>query len=279
MRTILFPTDFSPAADHAFTFALHLAAKLKAEICFLHAYNMAATADMLAPGDFLESLRREEEENARRHLDQYQRRIQQEAGQQIPVRSVVRAGFPTEVIQEVCDSEAIDLIVMGTRGASSRFDAWLGSITTQVMEQVRLPVLAVPEKAHYQGLRSIAYASDLLEKDLTVAQRLGELSRALGADLHCVHVRKPSEAALSESEFQHFRDMYRQDTGHAGLELYVLADNEVAERLDTFMEAHHVHLLALANRRLGFWERLFSPSLSRRLALHSDKPLLIFQAD
>ncbi|TAE49810.1 MAG: universal stress protein [Bacteroidetes bacterium] len=274
MKKILFPTDFSPAANQAFTFALHLADELQAEIIFLHAYNLMVTGEMLAPADFLQSVRDEEELRSVKEFQAAQQRALQEAHNPIKITPLIRMGFASDVILEACDREKPDFIVMGTKGAGNALETVVGSITTQVMSDCKLPVLAIPENAAFRGLKRIAYATDFREKDAHISAWIGKLVKGLDAGLVGVHIHPESEAPLSEEEIASLTAMYRSDSGISDMSMYVLIDNEIEERLEAFVETQDIHILALARRQRNFWSRMFDPGLSRRLALHSDKPLL-----
>ena len=276
MKKILFPTDFSTVADNAFTYALHVAEKLGAEIVFLHVYNLAAMEDLMAPVEFFEALMKQEDEQARKEMRRYEQRIQEEAGQAIPITPVIQPGFAAETITEYCRQASPDLVIMGTKGAHNRVDAFLGSVTTAVLDQVEVPVLAVPEGANFQQLARIAYATSFEERDETATRLLGDLSRTLEAEVVCVHVRVDQDRAKQGQDLQGLAEMYRQDMGLKSMKLYMLKDEPVAAGLSNFIEDKEVDLLAVATHRRGFLERLTHRSLTRELALHQQTPMLVF---
>jgi nucleotide-binding universal stress UspA family protein len=276
MKKILFPTDFSEVADNAFTYALHVAERLEAEIFFLHVYNLAATEDLMAPTEFFEALMKEEHEQAQQALQRYEQRIQQEADKALAIHPVIRPGYAAEVIAEYCRQEAPDLVIMGTKGAHNRVDAFLGSVTTAVLDQVEVPVLAVPEGATYQQLDRIAYATSFEERDEPASRHLGEISRALQAEVVCVHVRVEQDKVRQGQDLQGLAEMYRQDMGLPGMKLYLLKDAPVADGLAHFIRDKEIDLLAVATHHRGFFERMVHRSLTRELALHQQTPLLVF---
>lgn len=72
----------------------------------------------------------------------------------VEIHTISRYGNLIVQINTIARAAAnIDLIVMGTRGASGMMELFFGSNTADVIEQVRVcPVLAVPSKARYSGI-------------------------------------------------------------------------------------------------------------------------------
>jgi hypothetical protein len=51
---------------------------------------------------------------------------------------------------------------MGMKGEHQRLDKWMGSVTTNLMMKAPCPVLAIPEKATYEGIKKITLATSLV---------------------------------------------------------------------------------------------------------------------
>lgn len=63
------------------------------------------------------------------------------------VATIVRRGSPRQVILDVADEIAADLIVMGTHGRSG-FKRWvLGSVAEHVVRNSQIPVMVVRQTA------------------------------------------------------------------------------------------------------------------------------------
>ncbi|MDX2286273.1 MAG: universal stress protein [Bacteroidia bacterium] len=278
MKKLLFPSDYTPAADAAFPFAVRIASAYGSEILLVHAYSIALTADMVAPNEYYGELVAEEERRAGEQLIRYQEEARRLAGQDIPIRLFVRSGFATDVIEELCEAEEPDMIIMGTNGAANWLDARLGSITTQVIQSAHIPVLAVPAEARYQGIHEIVYASDYAEKDLSVSSRLGDIARKVGARLNCVHVAATPQPVPAGFDLTTIQALYRQETGFADLQLSEVRAEDVISGLSDYLELHPADVIALTTRHRSFFARVFNPSVTRELALYSRRPLLVFHA-
>jgi nucleotide-binding universal stress UspA family protein len=139
---ILVPTDFSPAAEIAVSYALDLAAQEGAAIHLLHVVGdlalTAAYADALAIE--LPGLRESLVADAQRRLDQVAA-----AAQATPVAittGVLVGGVASVITGEAADRGA-DLIVMGTHGRGGFAHALLGSVAERIVRTAPCSVLTV----------------------------------------------------------------------------------------------------------------------------------------
>ena len=66
----------------------------------------------------------------------------------LPHRLLVIEGPAAEVLLTTADREAVDLIVVGSRGAGGFAELLLGSTSLRVVEQSDRPVLVVPAADH-----------------------------------------------------------------------------------------------------------------------------------
>ena len=140
VRKILCPIDFSRHADLVVEWAAHMAEEHDSELVLLHAYHLPVEFQQLEgaylPADFWDSVK----EEAERSLAAYAEKIRATG---IPVKQIVREGYPASVIEEESISENADMIVMGCRGLSGLKHLLLGSIAERVVQKSHCPVLTV----------------------------------------------------------------------------------------------------------------------------------------
>jgi nucleotide-binding universal stress UspA family protein len=144
IRTILVPTDFSPAAELAIATAHQLLAPLEqdARLILLHAFNLPV--EYTAYGVIPTSLRYMEDTGleAERRLYEAAQALQREG---LVVETVAREGDPAHVIAEEAEKRGVDLIAMGTRGLSGlrHLLLLLGSNAERVVEYAPCPVMTI----------------------------------------------------------------------------------------------------------------------------------------
>jgi nucleotide-binding universal stress UspA family protein len=276
MKTILFPTDFSPHANNAFAYALHMAELLGAELLLLHAYHYTNTGNFFIPAELIDGLNLEEKEKALTELKRYEQKIQQEPGKKVNARPILVQGFAIDEILELEKTHDIDLIIMGTHGATSMQDRVLGTVTATVIEKASCPVLAIPAQCTWRGIRHIAYGTNFEEKDLRVPEGLPELARLFHARISCVHINpEPSDGWERLQQF--FREeLFRLEIDPDQMELFILKHPDIIEGLNTFTQENEVDILATLTHKHGFIERILQKSITRKISHVSHVPLLAF---
>ena len=135
--TILVPTDFGEAADHAFDYALALAAKLGARIVLLNVLRLPTLGLVEIGAVVTEGTMHSMHSSAQAGLD---RRAERSA---VAVDTLVRTGEPHAVILEVATEARADLIVMGTHGRRGIRRLLLGSVAEAVVRSAPCPVLTL----------------------------------------------------------------------------------------------------------------------------------------
>lgn len=142
IKTILVPTDFSDFAEHAYRWALGLAADCKAKIVLL---NAAPTMSNLTfpESAYYPDLGRIERElivDAEKRVNEF---ATKKGTSPVAVETRVTSG---EAIWEICrvaEKEGADLIIMGSHGRTGLSHVVLGSVAERVVRHAPCPVLVV----------------------------------------------------------------------------------------------------------------------------------------
>jgi nucleotide-binding universal stress UspA family protein len=271
MKTILFPTDFSPVAGNALRFAFLLAERLEARIDLLHVYHYQLIDIDLMPNPVLQAMEREQLSVAKDSFQRYARQLQGNLAKEVPVAFHIEQGFAVEEIVAKAKELAPDLIVMGATGASNLIEEVFGSTTSGVLQQVNASVLVVPKRASYQPIRRIALATDLRPSEPQPVSRLIEWTRLLGAEVYRVHITS------SDRKAEVIPASYPQPQSTNPFEqipLHVLPHDQVLEGLDEFIRHQQIDIMALIPHKRSFWEQWWHPSLTRRMLLHAHTPVL-----
>lgn len=142
VRTILVPTDFSPAARRAIDQAERWLAAVDApaRLVVLHAYHLPVeyTAYGAVPTSlhFSQDAARQAEEQLTALADELRR-------EGLTVDTVAREGYPPEMILEVAEEKDVDVIALGTHGRTGLRHLLLGSNAERVVQRAPCPVLTV----------------------------------------------------------------------------------------------------------------------------------------
>lgn len=270
MKTILVPTDFSPAANNAARYALALAGSLEAEVILYHTYHLpVSTAEV----PMLAIPAAELEQSSMQRLEECRTELLREAGARIQVTCITTPGFAVDEINDIVESRGIDLVVMGNSGHGKIRHTFWGTVTTGVLEQIRKPLLIVPEGAGFNPLSRIGFACDYCsEVSPAVMRELKELTETFHSELCLISVEKPDEKISSEKALA----AVRLETELAGVQhsIHFPVSKNVVEGLLEFEQEHKVDLLVMIPRQHSFLEKLFHPSQTRGMVFHSNIPVL-----
>ena len=142
IKRMLIPTDFSPASEIAFNYAIDLAVRQGASVHLLHVIDDGSFATAYPDGFYVElpGLRAQLMDEATRRLDGLSALC---AAAGLAATIEVAVGRPAPVITETAKSRGTDLIVMGTHGRSGFAHLVLGSVAERVVRIAPCAVLTV----------------------------------------------------------------------------------------------------------------------------------------
>lgn len=269
--TILVPTDFSDLSKVAVRYAIRLAGKLKANIILLTVVNANATSQMI-----LKSKRLEEEliEIAKQDAAQLIDEVKQENKDGMEISFQYLVGFPVEsVIEHFVVDNKIDMIVMGTKGATGLKKVLMGSNAVAVIDNSSVPVIAVPGESEFSQINKIVYATDMdnLQDEIKTIAMFADL---FGASVEVVHVL-PTDSA-KEIDIAGIQDELVKVTKYPKISFHVSKNNHIGEEVDAFVAREKADMVTMFTHKLDFYEKLFGKSVTRQLAFHGHVPLLTF---
>lgn len=142
IKRMLVPTDFSPASEIAFAYAVDMATRQGCTVHLLNVIDDASFATAYPDGFYVElpGLRTQLVDEATGRLDAMAARCRA-AG--VSATTEVSVGRPARVIAETATVRGTDLIVMGTHGRSGFAHLVLGSVAERVVRVAPCPVLTV----------------------------------------------------------------------------------------------------------------------------------------
>lgn len=271
MVNILVPTDFSDLSKVAVHYAIRIANKLDGNVTLLHAIDIQDTVrSTIRRKNNSRDILKEVKED----FEVFLQEINKDVRAKIPVKCrISRAGSFQEIVKKNSKRLRTGLIVMGTRGASGLKKAILGSNTTTVIENSKVPVLAVPEKAHFKTFRNIIYATDLkqIEKELDM---LIPYVERFGSTVHILHVMRNGRNIASVEERV---EKAVAKTGYKNIVTIVTVDDDIDGAIQQYINVSKADLLAMFTHQTTFYEKLFDRSITRKMAFHSTIPLLAFK--
>ncbi|MEN0005334.1 MAG: universal stress protein [Bacteroidota bacterium] len=264
MFKILVPTDFSAHAHNALAYAIDLANAVNGSIEVLHIYQVYSTTGMFV--SVASHLERDAQTDMDALLQKFRPRLQPTA----QLSGKILKGDAIPMICSHATATNVDLIVMGTQGATGLKEIFIGSVTNGVLKQTRIPVLAIPKDGSYQSLKSIVLAVDdnAIEHKETIGVLL-QLSKALSAHLLIFH-QDDGDDDLGVHGHLHNHLAGVEHSFH-----FELNRNAISESIRDFAATKNAGMLAMIRRKRGLWEGLFHVSATTREVFETEIPLLV----
>lgn len=276
MKNILCPTDFSQNAENALKFAVEISRQVSGNLILFHAYSVQLI-DPNMPAEIYLSAYQEEEKSAKESLEDLKNRIvnanKDESGKDIfTTEAVVSQGLVVEETLSMIKDFKIDLVVMGTHGASGITELILGSNTASVIEKSPVPVLAIPHNTSMRELRKIVYAYDDIKSGLPSFHKLLEFASIYDSDITLLHIIESGKDTeeLNKKEFEKIKSA----TDYKKLSLELVREEKVLEGINDYVNTHDVDALAMTIKKRNLFDRIFNKSLTKKMAYHTRVPLL-----
>lgn len=266
MKTILVPTDFSKAADNAAEYAVQLSKKINAKVVLFHVYHIPISDPIVSSTVFTPKELQEISDNT---LNDKVTELQAKTGVYISCFS--KMGF---AVDEIIEEEGnYDLIVMGMKGAGPITEALFGSISTDTLRKTKKPVLIIPESAKYKDPKNIVFACDYeANTNMKSLDALKEIAKTFDGNISIVNVIKDKNLiSVDEAVTGVKLDHKLHDVNHS----YFFPENDnLIEGINDFAHRNEADMIAIIPHRHNLIERLFQRSISKKIAFHTDLPLL-----
>jgi len=271
MKNILLPTDFSANAKRAIRYALFVFGE-KAKYTLLNTYEVphAGAPMLISISDILakESLKSLNEE-----LKILEREFPKLVGK---INVMAETGDPESVVKRLTNVDSYDLVVMGTKGATGLKEVLIGSVASNLMQNVEIPVLAVPESATLSVPQKILFAVD----DVTLNEglfpsELANLTRKFDAELLILNVVPNGKLDTVGNAKGNDRQPTSVFDGVKHSFHFAEGDN-VNKAITEFATAKKVDLLAMVTRKNDFFSRMFGSSATKKMMQHVNVPIIAF---
>lgn len=268
---ILALTDFSELSKIAIHYGLKMAAKLDASFTVLNVVRLDGV-----PKSNLKL--RQIEKSLVKIAEEEGARLIEELGKQYKGATIVfkaiRSHTVADTVRRYAEANGINLIVMGSRGASRLKRAVLGGTTVSVIDACYAPVLAIPEKAEFKNFKHVVYASDLksVPKDLDT---IIPFARIFDANVHMVHVVEAIDKSV-EARREEIAEIV-QKADYAKIHLEIVIDDDIPFAIDRYIKDKKAELLTTFTHELNLFEKIFARSVTRKLAYQGNIPLLAFK--
>jgi nucleotide-binding universal stress UspA family protein len=275
MKRVLLPTDFSDNSWNAIKYALQLFKNEKCTFTLLNTYTpiiyqfeyMQASSPQL---QVMEAVK----ETSQKKLNDLVERIESEFPNPNHVFAKISSfNTLTAEINDLYDGNIMDIIIMGTKGASGVKEVLLGSNTVHVLNKAKCPVLAVPSEFEFETPHELLFPSDYeVNFEDRHIQPIIDIANLYNIRVNIMHVYYGEELTKAQDQNKNRLENYFKGIAHL---FHNVKNQNITEAITRFQMKARINLLVMINNKHSFFENLFFKSTIKQIGFHLNVPFLV----
>ncbi|MCH5326717.1 MAG: universal stress protein, partial [Duncaniella sp.] len=186
-------------------------------------------------------------------------------------------GLPEEVVSEFAETHKAMLIVMGTRGAGSRDRELLGSVTAEVLDACKAPVLTVTPDLHtdsLDSLRRVLFFVSPTQSDILALDALYRMFNSVSVEVTLVRLPRGRFSSSAPDAMANLLAYCKDNYPAFRFEVSPLEFDNPVDDFNRISGAHPADLIAMGTKHKNIFSRLFNPTWAHRLLFHANIPLM-----
>ena len=272
MKKILFPTDFSEAADNAFVHALEFAKIVNAELILLHTFELPVYDNQFFPENYnvlFDSLQLSEFDMFKDEIPKLHAIAEKRNLNHIKMSHRLMDGNLLYNIKKAIEEENIDFIVMGTSGATGWEAFFLGTNTGNVLTAVNVPVLSVPLDSIFKKIETIGFTTRYRDKDKKALKDVLKIAKKTNASVKCLYVRT-NKSDVSPTTIKQWEEEFADEP----IQFSIIPSDDLHDTILDFVLFKDIDVLAMLTYKRNFFVELFKPSLTQKFSNRLGIPVL-----
>ena len=273
MKKILVPTDFSEHAYYALKVAAQIAKKNGGEIILLHMLELPHEAgDALGRGHDIPEIMIFKNAAINRLEDL----MDDECLEGIKVSEVIQFELAFNGIMNISQKNNIDLIVMGSHGASGFKEMFIGSNAEKAVRFSDTPVLVVKRDEEIFNVQKFVFASDFSDEIRAPFEKVVDFANKLGTELYLVMINTPSSfkpTHVANEILSNFVSNYTINK----YSTHIYNDTNVEKGILNFANHVDADLIGVSTHGRKGLSHFFNGSISEDLVNHAVRPVITFK--
>lgn len=282
MKTYLVPIDFSAAGNHAADFAAALTHQTEVEhIVLLNAYYVSIYETMLPSADMVQVTEEQIEENAAeriRNLESLKKKLKKKVREGVKISTHLNRSHLLRAVVENVSAKNADLVILGSKGNSSRDDARVGSHVVRIAKACPVPVVVVPPMYGIEDIKNVVVACDF--QKVTDAGPLGSFISLLNRRRFNPLVVNIDSKATGESDdaekaaektalFEALRPYHPK--------YFFVNNKDIINGILHFAHDHEAQMVIALPHKYSFLQSLLHTSISQQLLESAAVPVLLLK--
>lgn len=275
MKKILVPIDFSKEAKYACEVAAQIAKKTKCEIILLHMLDIPG-----ASIDPIDSNNKRGGAQAIFFMKTIHKKFQKYKAlpffEGIKITESVKFHKAFNGVIEESKKNNVDLIVMGSQGATGLKEMLVGSNTEKVVRHSDIPVLVIKKKVSNFEIKNMIFASDFSKESKKSFKNVLEFANIFKAKLHLLYINTIHNFESTKDSTKKL-EKFVSGFDRKKFTLNIYNDTTIEEGILNFGKEIEADVIAINTHGRSGLSQLFSESISKELANHALRPIVTFK--
>jgi len=275
MKRILVPVDFSKEAEYAAQVAAKIAKKTGSEIFLVHMLELPINT--IDPAE-MSSIRSEPQSIYFMKLahEKFQNFIKLPFFKGIKIIESLQFHHAFTGIINESKKNKIDLIVMGSQGASGLQEMFIGSNTEKVVRRSEVPVLVIKKAAKDFKVNNMVFASDYKKESKNTFQNVIDFADLFNAKIHFLYVNTIHNFSTTKA-IEKKMNKFIKDFKISKYTKTIYNDISIEKGILSFSRGINADLIALNTHGRSGLSQLFNGSVGQELTNHAIKPVVTFK--
>lgn len=279
MQKILVPTDFSKNALKAITYASEVALKSGGTIYLMHVIEPSINMTSMQSDSSRPKIVKERTSRLKIARDTVEIIYPG-----LKVITHLAGGETAESIVNFSEKENMDILIMGTTGASGLKKFFMGSVASSTIADSSIPVLTIPAAYEPEEPANILFATNQFEKETNILAPVINLSELFSATVHVVVFKekdgeKHADLIYNEEQLNDYLQFLKENYPSVTFKGELLEGDDFETSLDEYSNKNGIDIVSMVTYPKSFWERAFNKSATKQMAFHSTTPLLAIPAN
>lgn len=291
---LLIPVDFNDYCMCACKAGFDIAAHLNLQPVILHAYptpvfspsfslddNVSLGVDNSLEEEFNEvELSTDLQKQGRKKMKDLIARIheEQKAGSipDINFKAVMEDGVAEDVIKDYCRVSPPSLVVMVTRAKDKKGEQLIGSVTAEVLDDSKVPLLSIPENCNFtliKHMKEVTFLCNMDQHDLICVDTFMRMFDYPEVTVTLIPVNDRQDKQLKTKLFN-LKNYFSKTYPTSHFITAIFPQKTFMADFNNYESQRGMELIVVPNRKKNAFLRLFNPGMAHRLLFERDLPLL-----
>lgn len=273
MKKILIPTDFSENAEYALKVAAQIARENNGEIILLHMLELPQQAgDAVGSGHNIPELMFFKNAAIKKLEDL----MDVDYLDGIEVSEIIQFDLAFDGIMGISEKNNVDLIVMGSHGASGFKEMFIGSNAEKVVRNSSVPVLIIKKEQPDFKVANFVFASDFSDEIKKPFEKVVEFANKFNSTLHLLMITTPNNfksTPISQEIMNNFVANFKINK----FQTHIYNETNVEKGILNFADSIGADLIGMSTHGRKGLSHFFNGSISEDLVNHSSLPVVTFK--